>query len=146
MLGDRALLQPHRFETHDRAPGQKLYIDGPIRDATIAPRFQDKSVRPRARGSVLGVNVGFERVDNPHSGCFFLTEPQMRRWSEQPYFMDRAADFWGPLESAATLGVMRTFEVYKPSLENAGFLEVHHLDHRYLGRYVRPMPAPAGRE
>ena len=143
MLGDRAVLQPHRFETHDRAPAQKLYIDGPIRDPTIAPRFQDKSIRPRARGSVLGVNVGFERIDNPHSGCFFLTEAQMRRWSEQPYFLDRAADFWGPLESAATLGVMRTFEVYKPALENAGFLEVHHLDHRYLGRNVRPMQAPS---
>jgi len=138
MVGDRAVLQPHRFETSDQLPQQKLYIDGPIRDPTIAPRFQDKRVRPRMRGRVLGVEVAFERVDNPHSGCFFLTENQMKRWMEQPYFLDRSAEFWGPLESAATLGVMRTFETYKPALENAGFLEVHHLDTRYLGRVIWP--------
>jgi len=139
MVGDRAVLQPHRFETSDQLPRHKLYIDGPIRDPTIAPKFQDKHVRPRMQGRVLGVEIAFERVDNPHSGCFFLTEAQMRRWADQPYFLDRSAEFWGPLESAATLGVMRTFETYKPALENAGFLEVHHLDTRYLGRAVRPV-------
>ena len=139
MVGDRALLQPHRFETSDQLPRQKLYIDGPIRDPTIAPKFQDKHVRPRMQGRVMGVEIAFERVDNPHSGCFFLTEAQMRRWADQPYFLDRSAEFWGPLESAATLGVMRTFETYKPALENAGFLEVHHLDTRYLGRAVWPL-------
>jgi len=141
MAGDRAVLQPHRFETSEQLPRQKLYIDGPIRDPTIAPRFQDKRVRPRLNGRVLGMEVAFERVDNPHSGCFFLTQAQMRRWTEQPYFLDRSAEFWGPLESAATLGVMRTFEAYKPALENAGFLEVQHLDTRYLGRVVWPFRA-----
>ena len=138
MVGDRAVLQPHRFETSAELPLQKLYIDGPIRDPTIAPRFQNKRIRPRIGGRVLGVEVAFERVENPHSGCFFLTEAQTKRWAEQPYFLDRSAEFWGPLESAATLGVMRTFETYKPALENAGFLEVQHLDTRYLGRMVRP--------
>ena len=141
MLGDQAVLQPHRFETTPELPTEKLYIDGPIRDPTIAPKFQNKRVRPRVRGRVLGVDVDFERIDNPHSGCFFLTAAQMARWTKQPYFLDRAADFWGPLESAATLGVMRTFEVYKPALENAGFLEVHHLDNRYLKRRASGIPS-----
>jgi hypothetical protein len=139
-LGDRAVLQPHRFELAAEPPIQKLFIDGPIRDPTIAPRFQDKNVRPRIQARGLGMEIAFERVDNPHSGCFFLTEAQMARWTKAPYFLDRAKDFWGPLESAATLGVMRTFEVYKPALANAGFLEIHHLDNRYLGRLLR-LPA-----
>ncbi len=134
--GDRAVLQPIRFETTASPPLYKLYIDGPIRDPTIAPRFQDTSVRPRIVARTLGREVVFERVDNPHSGCFFLTAAQMARWASASYFLDRAADFWSPLESAATLGIMRTFEVYKPALPNAGFLEIHHLDRRYLHRLV----------
>jgi hypothetical protein len=133
-VGDRAILQPHRFELSPVPPLYKLYIDGPIRDPTIAPRFQDKSVRPLIRASSFGVEIAFERVDNPHSGCFFLNDAQMRRWADAPYFLDRSSDYWGPLESAATLGVMRTFEVYKPALANAGFLEIRHLDNRYLRR------------
>ncbi len=135
--GDRAVLQPQRFELAFDLPIHKLYIDGPIVDPTIAPRFQDKSVRPLIRARCLGVEIAFERADNPHSGCFFLTDAQMARWAKAPYFLDRAAGFWGPLESAATLGVMRTFEVYKPALANAGFLEIRHLDNRYLGGLLR---------
>jgi hypothetical protein len=48
-------------------------------------------------------------------------------------FLDRSERFAGPLESAATYGIMRTFEIYKPARENASFLEVRHLDNRYLG-------------
>ena len=33
----------------------------------------------------------------------------------------------GYVTSAATLGLMRTFTVFKPALENANFLEVQHL-------------------
>ncbi len=84
----------------------------------------------------MGNEVDFERVDNPHAGCFFLNAKQMQRWTEQPYFLDRSSEFWGPLESAATLGIMRTFDVYKPAVRNAGFLEICHLDPRYLGRRV----------
>jgi hypothetical protein len=139
-FGSQAVLQPHRFELSQRLPIQKLYVDGPIRDATISPRFQNKYVRPRVRGQILGTDVEFERVDNPHAGCFFLTSTQMEQWIGQSYFLDRATDFWGPLESAATLGLMRTFEVYKPALANAGFLEVRHLDNRYLGGLVHLPP------
>lgn len=138
--GDQAVLQPHRFELSPTPPIQKLYIDGPIRDRTISPRFQNKQVRPFLRGRILGVDVAFERVDNPHSGCFFLSRAQMEEWAKRPYFLDRAIDFWGPLESAATLGIMRTFEVYKPALPNAGMLEVQHLDRRYLGRLLQLPP------
>ena len=78
----------------------------------------------------------FQRVNNPHAGCFFLNAKQMEASKKQPYFLDRSADFGGPLKSAATLGVMRAFNIYKPSRENADFLEVAHLHHRYIGRYL----------
>jgi hypothetical protein len=139
-VGDRSLLQPHRFELSTRPPIRKLYIDGPLRDPTISPRFQNTRVRPNLSANVLGMQIGFERVDNPHSGCFFLTAAQMQRWTEQPFFLDRSDDFWGPLESAATLGIMRTFEIYKPVLANAGFLEVRHLDVRYLNKLLKLPP------
>jgi hypothetical protein len=42
------------------------------------------------------------------------------------------ADVIGPLETAATLMVMRSFDVYKPAPDNAAFLEVRHLGRRFL--------------
>ena len=44
----------------------------------------------------------------------------------------------GPLESAATLGVMRTFRVYKPADANAAFLELEHTGSGFLNRIKPP--------
>ena len=52
-------------------------------------------------------------------------------WAAQPYFLDRSKDFVSPLESAATLGIMRTFRIYKTTPECADFLEVQHYGVRY---------------
>jgi len=38
---------------------------------------------------------------------------------------------------------MRHFRVYKPARANAGFLEVRHLDNRYLGTKIARVAAPA---
>ena len=131
-VGPDAVLQPNRYEMSADPPIHKLYIDGPLVDPSVSVRFQDRTDRPVLKGHALGRELEFERVDNPHSGCFFLTAEQMRHWAAQPFFLDRATGFWGPLESAATLGIMRGFRVYKPSPANAAFLEVRHLDQRYL--------------
>ena len=48
-------------------------------------------------------------------------------------FLDGDCSFAGPLESAASLGVMKNFRIYKPAYANAGFLEIRHLHNRYLG-------------
>ncbi len=137
VAGDDAVLQPNRFEQALGAALDKVYADGNIVDPTISPRFQDKTDTPRIEAPLMGIDLVFQRVDNPHSGCFFLSAAQMTTWAAAPYFLDRAAGFWGPLESAATLGIMRTFRVYKPARENAGFLEVRHIDNRYLGRWLQ---------
>ena len=95
------------------------------------------SDRSTVRAHELGRDLAFIRFENAHAGCFFLTAAQMRRWMDQPWFLDRSDAWVGPLESAATLGLMRAFRVYKPALGAAAFLEVEHLDHRHL-----PRPAP----
>ena len=138
-FGDDALLQPNRFELSAGPQACKIYIDGNLRDPTISPGLQRIEELPRLEAEVLGARLAFERVDNPHSGCFFLNAAQLAHWAAQPDFAVPSARFWGPLESAATLGIMQNFRAYKAARENAAFLEVEHLDRRYLGRTIHPV-------
>jgi hypothetical protein len=133
LAGDDAVLQPNRFETAIGQRPHKLYIDGRLARAEIGERLQDVGDRAVLAGEAFGIEVRFQRVNNPHAGCFFLNARQMARWSAQPDFLRRESAFVGPLESAATLGIMRHFRAYKPAQENAGFLEVRHIHNRYLG-------------
>lgn len=136
-FGDAALLQPNRFEVAEDPVPYKVYIDGNPRDpALLSPQRGDGE--PRLTVSAMGRPMAFRRVNNPHSGCFFLSAAQLARWADQPDFGVPSAAFAGPLESAATLGIMRHFRVYKPARENAAFLEIEHLDPRYLGRWYTP--------
>ena len=137
-FGEDAVLQPQRFEQGDLQGPVKLYIDGALSPHVRTGPFQDLADRPTVRARELGRELAFIRFENPHSGCFFLTSAQMQRWMDQPWFLDRSDAWVGPLESAATLGLMRTFRVYKPALGNANFLEVEHLDHRHLSRMQPP--------
>ena len=106
--------------------------------------FQDLTVTPIATGKLLGTTVTFERAKNPHAGCFFLNGRQMETWASQPYFLDRDTSFVGPLESAATLGIMRTFRVYKAAAESAAFLEIEHFGTSFLGNLRRRADVAGG--
>lgn len=130
--GDNCVLQPNRFETPGRTLGHKLYVDGDLRPYVSEHLVAQRSL-PELRHDVLGTSIVFRGALNPHSGGFFLNADQMRHWTEQPWFGDRDTSFIGPLESAATLGVLRTFRVYKSALENASFLELQHYGEGYLG-------------
>jgi hypothetical protein len=124
-----ALLQPNRFETAAVGKSEKLYIDGPINHDEVAPH-QELRDQPELHQWGMGRSLRFIRPLNPHAGCYFLTATQMETWAKQPHFLDRDTSFVGPLESAATLGLIKTFRIYKPAPENATFLEVrHHDDH-----------------
>jgi hypothetical protein len=57
----------------------------------------------------------------------------MAHWANQTYFLDRDISFVGSLESAATLGIMKTFRIYKTSPEQASFLEIQHFGTGFLG-------------
>jgi hypothetical protein len=130
-MGEGSLLQPNRFETSVSDIAQRIYVDGDLAARCTAP-FQDLSASKLVTAEVLGKSVTFRRTLNPHSGSFFLNTSQMEHWARQPYFLDRGTRFIGPLESAATLGIMRAFEVYKPALEDVGFLEIEHFGTGYL--------------
>ncbi len=131
--GDDSVLQPNRFETSDEGPVRRLYIDGEPVTPDRVGYIPDLSERQWISAETLGRQMWFGRVVNAHSGCFFLTRSQMERWSAQPDFLSRETAFVGPLESAATLGLLRHFRTYKPTRSNAAFLEVRHLHRRYLG-------------
>lgn len=139
-FGDAAVLQPNRFETIAEPGPYKLYIDGNMHDGAAPAAPQRLDEEPRLEAPAFGHRLVFRRVANPHSGAFFLTAAQLARWAAAPDFAVPSADFGGPLESAATLGLVRHFRVYKPARENAGFLEIEHLAPRYLGRRVEPIP------
>jgi hypothetical protein len=146
--GDENLLQPNRFEVGPNPLAAKVYLDGDLPKA-ITRKFQDVRSAGVLESKVLGARVRFRRALNPHSGCYFLNATQMDRWAKRPYFLDRDVRFVGPLESAATLGIMRTFRVYKPAAENAAFLEVQHFGTAFLGKIrhqAKASPPPDSRE
>ncbi len=129
--GEDKVLQANRFEAGLIQSTAKVYVDGPLARRVTAP-FQDVDDSPSLVAEVLGAPVRFARTLNPHSGCFFLNARQMAHWAAQPHFLDHDSRFIGPLETTATLGIMRTFKVYRPAPENADFLEVQHFGTSYL--------------
>lgn len=133
VFGDEAVLLPNRFEVAGDEPIDKLYIDGPVsEDFTV--QWQDVNDRRHLRAEAFGSEITFARSPNAHAGCFFLNARQMEAWARAKAPAGEVdCSFNGPLESAATLGVMKNFRVYKPASQCAGFLEIRHLHNRYLG-------------
>ncbi|MGL5808172.1 MAG: calcium-binding protein [Xenococcaceae cyanobacterium] len=129
--GNLCLLQPNRYEISSQNSVCKAYIDGELAPKITAP-FQNVRERPLLKGEIMGMPVTFQRTLNPHAGCYFLNAYQMQHWVEQSYFLDRDTSFVSALESAATLGIMKTFRVYKSASEQANFLEVQHFGNRFL--------------
>lgn len=136
-LGDGALLMPNRYEVARDRIVHKAYIDGPLRPDVTA-WFQDVTDAPLLEADALGLHLSFRRAANPHSGAFFLAASQMAAWAARPDFLNRDVRFVGPLESAATLGVARTFRVYKAAPECAAFLELEHPGTAFLSQIVPP--------
>lgn len=126
-----AVLQPNRYETSLAGPVGRCYVDGDI-TPQATERFQNISVEPVIQGRFLDQPILWKRPLNPHSGCHFLSRQQWQHYCKVVPVGWRDSSFIGPLESAATLGVARTFRVYKPSNENAAFLELEHGDARFI--------------
>jgi hypothetical protein len=134
-VGNESVLLPNRFERGEDLMFKKCYIDGDLARRVTKP-FQDVSIAATLKSTVMGKAIRFVRPLNPHSGCYFLNAAQMQTWINQPHFASRECGFIGPLESAATLGIMKTFRIYKPCADDACFLEIEHYDNRFL-RLVR---------
>lgn len=125
------VLQPNRYEVSANGNVLKSYIDGDIR-SRATEKFQNIQEFSNIQANFLGKRVFFQRPLNPHSGCYFLNQAQMEYWAKQPYFLDKDASFISPLESSASLGIMKTFKVYKPAPQNASFLEIQHYGDGFL--------------
>jgi len=132
-VGKGSVLLPNRFELSADLAYQKCYLDGDLKPHVTQP-FQDVKDEPRLSSKFLGRSIEFQRPLNPHSGCFFLNLEQMRMWCEQPDFGVPRSSFVGLLESAASLGMMQTFKVYKPMHQNASFLEIEHHGHQFISK------------
>lgn len=131
--GADCLLQAHRYERLHDSVARKAYVDGDLPPAATS-RYQDVRDRPGVTVPFLGERITCNRVLNPHSGCFFLDAAQMAQWCAQPHFLDLDTSFYSALESAATLGVLKTFRIYKPAIEVANFLEIQHCGSSLLRR------------
>ncbi|MGK7922973.1 MAG: calcium-binding protein [Trichodesmium sp.] len=129
--GNGNLLQPNRYEVSPLGAIPKAYIDGNLKPE-ITAEFQNMREQPQLKGKIMEKVIAFQRTFNPHSGCYFLNDKQMKEWVSKPYFLDRDISFIGPLESAATLGIMKTFRIYKPAVTDASFLEIQHFGTTFL--------------
>ena len=115
-------LMPHRYELIFRRNVGRLLIDGPLR-----PKLVRKFSTPQsnvARGSYRGiVSIAFDIPENPHSGMFVVSRDQKDILANQELPCD---GFISPLETAATLTVLNSFKVCKPSIDCYDFLTVEH--------------------
>lgn len=128
------VLQPNRFEwVTQQNYIIKNYIDPELLFKTGQPgefaHYFNDNLTILAR--LMNQEIVIKRAENPHSGCFFLNQKQMEYWAIQDYFSKIDCRFFGPLESAATLGLARTFRVYKPAPETANFLEIQHFGDKW---------------
>lgn len=130
-FGPRRVLQPHRYEVNAAAERPKIYIDGDLRFSLMKRlhALVDEKEAILSQGEAAA-SRSFVRALNPHSGFFALSAEQMAHWSAQKHFLDMDCSFVSPLESAATLGLLKTFSVYKPA-RPVHYLEIEHLDDKF---------------
>jgi hypothetical protein len=121
-MRDAHCLMPHRYELVFRRKVGRLLIDGPLRPGLVE-KFTEPQ-RDAAQGSYRGhTRINFDITENPHSGLFVITNKQRRFLSSQELPVD---GFISPLETAATLTVLKYFKIWKPSLNDHNFLTVEH--------------------
>jgi len=124
------LLQPNRYEVSIQKLINKLYIDG---DVYIMPEHLFYKLDGEdITSNYFGQQILFHQPLNPHSGCYFLNSEQFDYWSSQKHYNDGDTSLVGPLESAATLGLMKTFSIYKPAPYSANFLELEHFGNAHI--------------
>lgn len=145
-FGDGRVLAPNRFEWSDRGRTQKTYVDHDLNDGLSARLVSAVPDEEWLKASPLGTETTFRRANNPHSGFFAVTASQLAYWMSRPHWRERDMSFISPLESAATLGLTKTFSVYKPYGLSAPFLEVEHLDNRFSEMSVPLTWAPSSVE
>ncbi len=132
-FGIENLLQPNRFEVGSNPIVTKAYVDGDLLEK-VTEQHQNVHEMPTLEGKYGQSQYRFARALNPHSGCFFLSKPQLAHWKNSTAFQERVPVFVGPLESSASYSIMKAFKVYKPAVENAAFFEVEHQSTQFISQ------------
>ncbi len=137
LMGPEDVLLPQRVEL-PREPHwvDRFFIDGPLDSAEL-----DKLSLSQSEPVLLnapGGEVALETPQNPHAGCFFLSHDQLQHWVNQPHWMDQDTSFISPLESAATLGLAKTFRLWKPCFSHASWFELQHWGTSFHSLIPRP--------
>lgn len=124
-LGLDHLLLPQRMEI-GTGPHvvDRLFIDGALPSEELLRVIPDPP--PSLAIELPTGTVFFESPRNPHAGCFALTPAQMTAWIESDCWQDGDCSYVSPLESAATLGLLKKFRLYKPAFACASWLEIQH--------------------
>ena len=100
----------------------KFFIDGPIDD--------DESIAININPvAPMSLDWGLSKIPtctfNSHAGCFFLSSSQLEYWCNQDHWLDRSSICFS-LESAATLGLAKSFSILKPEFSHCSWFEVQH--------------------
>lgn len=130
IFGEHRLLQPNRYELTGVMTGnpQKHFIDFTYE----SPLLRNESFMHAQYGGQISVQsfpkkgIAFAKAPNPHSGCFFLNNAQLSVFMRGNIFPDRDSRLFNPMDSAATLGIVKCFHVYKAAPPNMNFFEVLH--------------------
>ena len=123
--GDDCIVFPHRIELPSEPHSvARFFIDGPMAE------FDLRQILPSPEATIgaqwPGGTIYFESPRNPHAGCFVLSRNQLQHWTQQPHWQDGDSSWVSPLESAATLGIAKTFRMFKPVMAQASWLEIQH--------------------
>ena len=123
---------PNRIETLE-GQGQlrRFYIDGNYNPAASLHYRQSQDLSLSMQH--LGEWVQFDQPSNLHSGCFFLNRDQSYLFLNSGHAGVVDESFHGPLESAATLAMLKTFQLLKPAHANGRFLTVEHGGRNFMG-------------
>ncbi len=115
--------------------GQRLLRDGPLSAGTTNRYYRPQANAAHGRFHD-GQYVQFDRVSNPHSGmsCISQSQTMLLRKHNLP-----TKGLIGPLETAATLTVLKQFPVLKPVIKQRNFLWVEHSRPSYKG-YLNLFP------
>jgi hypothetical protein len=132
-FGPRALLLPVRYEMASTGTPAKLSLSNRLSGKARAP-FQRPEFAPVLRGHWNGAEQTFRTPNNPHAGCYVLTDSQLRLWIADPTFYDRDASWVSPLESAATFSPGKVFGLYMPAEPDPWFLQIEHFGAQLAAR------------
>jgi hypothetical protein len=136
-FGPQRLLQATNYEMAQSGRPAMVARDPALSDTLLAP-FRRPGHAERLAMDWRGAEQSFVRPANPHARSYFLSDAQLRLWTAAPTFYDRDASWVGPIESAMSLSIGRTFDLYRAAAPDPFFLSIQH----HGTRYARPAAPP----